>query len=158
MAEVVFLDTSILLNVLDVPGKNGERTHVVPAFQKLVRTGATLVLPVAAVVEVGNHIAQLPGDERRDRAVHFVDFLRMAVDARPPWVVSGASWDAAFLRALVDGSGTARPDLVTCATAKLGSGDASILLELELFRARTTVPSATPIRLWTLDQQLDAHG
>ena len=53
MAEVVSLDSSVLLNVLDVPGKNGERGKVVTKFNQLRRAGATLVIPIAAVIGVG---------------------------------------------------------------------------------------------------------
>lgn len=68
MAEVVFVDSSVLLNLLDVPGKNSDRGGVTAEFKAHAASGVTLIIPMAAVVEVGNHIAQLPGHDRRDRA------------------------------------------------------------------------------------------
>lgn len=150
VAEVVFLDTSVLLNVLDVPDKNSDRDEVRAEFRQLVHEHATLVIPIAAVVEVGNHLAQLHGPERRDRTERFVGFLRAAVENKSPWVVSGASWDEAFLAGLLDGDDH-RPGLVDLTTWGVGSGDVSILLELQRYRARTDLPSALPVRLWTLD-------
>lgn len=157
MRRIVFLDTSVLTNVLDVPGKNGERDVVVPRFRELAKDGSTLIIPIAAVIEVGNHIAQLPGDARRDRSHRFESFLRQSLDGKPPWVVSGAIWDIEFLRELVEGH-PRRPSMVTLCTAQVGTGDGSILLEVERFRQRSDVPSAIPIELWSLDGGLAAHG
>lgn len=157
MAEVVFLDTSVLLNVLDVPRKNSDRDQVRAEFARLGVEGATLIIPIAAVVEVGNHLAQLPGHERRDRSRTFATFLRASVDGAAPWVVSGASWDDSFLRALLDGDQT-RPSLEELCASGGGSGDSSILLELQRYRARTDLPSSLPIRLWTLDRSLRSYA
>lgn len=157
VAEVVFVDTNVLLNVLDVPDKNSDRDEVTAEFRQLVHDHATLVIPIAAVVEVGNHLAQLRGYERRDRTKRFVNFLRAAIAATSPWVISGASWDEAFLTGLLDGDDL-RPGLLDLTTAGGGSGDASILLELQRYRARTDLPSALPVRLWTLDAGLAAYA
>jgi hypothetical protein len=158
MAEVVFVDTSVLLNLLDVPGKNSERVALAAEFKALVSAGAALVIPVAAVVEVGNRIAQLSsGGHRRDRAQRFAAFLRPPPDGRAPWVVSGASWDETLLGRLVDGHDPA-PGLVDLCTDKVSSGDASILHELYRYRERTDLPSATPVPLWTVDALLDGYA
>ena len=148
----------MLLNVLDVPRKNGERTAVLPRFRKLATSGvALMVIPMAAVIEVGNHIAQLPGSERRDRAVRFADFLRQSLSGTPPWVVSDATWDAGFLDELVQGHAH-RPGLVDLCSGGVGTGDGSILLELERYRKRSDVPSGLPVELWSLDEGLRAYG
>ncbi len=157
MRRIVFVDTSVLTNVLDVPGKNGERDVVLPLFREMAQDGSTLIIPIAAIIEVGNHIAQLPGDDRRDRASRFEGFLRRSLDGKPPWVVSGASWDSAFLRELVDGH-PRRPGMVALCTSRVGTGDGSILLEVERYRQRSDVPSAVPIELWSLDQGLSTYG
>ncbi len=153
---MVFLDTSVLLNVLDVPGKNSHRAQITSEFKRLVSGGATLVIPIAAVIEVGNHLAQLSGHERRDRALRFSEFLQRSLEGRAPWVVSGAGWDAAFLGGLLQGDDM-RPGLVDLCTGGVGSGDASILLELSRYRSRSDLPSALPVRLWTLDEGLGAY-
>lgn len=157
VGEVVFVDTSVLLNVLDVPGKNSDRGTVTLRFKDLVASRATLVIPIAVVVEVRNHLAQLRGHERRDRTQRFIEFLRAAVVSTSPWVVSGASWDGGFLTALLDGDDQ-RPGLLDLAIAGLGSGDASILLELHRYRSRTDLSSALPVWLWTLDEDLAAYA
>lgn len=159
MQSVVFLDTSVLLNVLDVPNKNGERAAVVPRFKELARSrGSLMVIPMAAVIEVGNHIAQLDdGRVRRERMERFADFLRSSLSGTPPWVVSGATWDGPFLADLVEGH-EQRPGIVDLSSTGVGAGDGSILLELERYRQRSDVPTKLPVELWSLDQGLQAYG
>lgn len=155
MRDVVFLDSSVLFSLLDVPGKNGERTAVVAEFKRLKDNGTTFVFPVTAVIETGNAIAQLAdGHARRTCMDRFVEWLRRSLTATVPMAVSGVSWDVEFLAALLDGSGPRLP-LVEFAMMGVGSGDASLLMEMD--RYRTKVPGATPVRLWTLDVLLSSH-
>lgn len=158
MADVVFVDTSILLNLLDVPGKSSDKDTVVDEFRSLVAAQATLIIPIAAVVEVGNHIAQLAnGRYRKDRAERFQTFLRASLDGQLPWVVSGASWDEPFLEGLLAGEHPV-PGLSELAQQGVGSGDASILQELNRYRSRSDLPTGLPVRLWTLDTSLAAYA
>ena len=158
MATVVFVDTSVLLNVLDVPGKNSDRTTVIAEFKALVAASTTLDIPVAAVIEVGNHIAQLPsGADRRSRAAQFSLFLSRSLTGEAPWVVSGIPWDSPFLHRIVGGH-EVLPTLVDFCTAQVGGGDASILHELSSYRQRADLPSALPVRLWTLDAGLASYA
>ncbi len=85
----------------------------------------------------------------------FVNWLRGALTLTAPLAVSGVSWDPDFLTALINGSNTRMP-LVDFAMMGIGSGDASLLMEMD--RYRTKVPSATPVRLWSLDELLSAHA
>ena len=70
MPPIIIVDTSVLLNVLDVPGFNQDRNAVLDEFGELVDAGASLLLPMGAVFETGNHIADVrDGRQRRSRAV-----------------------------------------------------------------------------------------
>lgn len=156
MAGVVFLDTSVLLNLLEVPHNNSDHMEIRDEFRRLAAEATTFVVPVTAVVETGNAIAQLPGgNERRMCMTRFVDWLRTALATTAPLAVSGVAWDESFLTALLDGGG-ARMSLVDFATSGVGSGDAGLLLEVERYRSK--VPSATPITVWTLDEVLNAYA
>ena len=57
MSDVVIVDTSVLLNLLNVPQHNDHRDLEVQQFKQFVQTGASLLLPIAVVFEAGNHIA-----------------------------------------------------------------------------------------------------
>lgn len=155
VSEVVFVDSSILYNLLDIPHKNSHRVEVLEEFARLQQSHATLIFPVTAVVETGNTIGRLDGAACRDRAEKFAALLRHALDGTVPWAVSGVSWGVEFLRLLLDG-GAHGMGLVDFATVGIGGGDASILLEIEQYRRR--IPGATPVRLWTRDVQLAAYS
>jgi hypothetical protein len=64
--RVEFIDSSILCNLLDIPGKNESHTTVLEEFRARALRGTTFVIPVAAVIETGNHIEQVnEGGHRR---------------------------------------------------------------------------------------------
>ena len=86
VGRIVLVDTTVFLNVLDVPGRNVERDAVLEAFGSFIEEGASLLLPVVAVVETGNHIARLPnGGERRSSAQAFVQTVEQALKGQAPW-------------------------------------------------------------------------
>ncbi len=155
MGGVVFLDTSVLLNLLDVPHNNDDRAEVTERLRRLRADRTTFVVPVTAVIETGNAITRLSdGNERRRCTTRLAEWLRAALTTTAPLAVSGVAWDEAFLTALLDGGGGCLP-LVDFATRGVGSGDAGLLLEVQRYRAK--VPSATPIEVWTLDEALRAY-
>lgn len=77
MREVVFIDTSILVNLLDIQGRNADRREVVAEFLAGQAKQTTFVLPVTTIIETGNHIAHVhgPGDARRACAARLVAAL-----------------------------------------------------------------------------------
>lgn len=70
MRKVVIIDTSILCVYLQVPnyttcGPDSDRwdfTRVDAKIQEEIKNESTLVLPLATIIETGNHISQSPGD------------------------------------------------------------------------------------------------
>lgn len=80
------VDTVILLNVLDVPGRNQDRDQVMREFEERIRRGDTLLLPFGAILETGNHIARLSnGNQRREHARRFCEQIRLAINGEAPW-------------------------------------------------------------------------
>lgn len=83
MRTVAIVDTSILCNVLDIPHMNGERNRVLQELGELLENETNLLLPMAAVYETGNHIAQIKdGNRRRRYAGDFVDEVKKAIALR----------------------------------------------------------------------------
>ncbi len=151
---VWFVDTSIFLNLLDVPGFSQDRERVVDDFRAKQKSGS-LILPVAAVIETGNHVAQLKnGLARREAARKFGDALLLVSDGRAPWELNSSKWDDDFLHRLVSGGMTGLT-LVEHAIRGVGCGDLSILVEREIYRERTGL---SDVRIWTLDAKLAAHS
>jgi len=157
MSDVIFIDTSILLCIINVPGKSDGRDEVVAEFSRLIEEGALLILPMASIIETGNHIAQLSnGYHRRERASVLQKFILDSVDATPPWVVGETKWDGDLLRALAEGiPGTALGSLSELAsTWEVGAGDATIVHEALRYKQQTHVPSGQAVRVWSLDSGL----
>lgn len=154
--QVVFIDTSVLCALLDIPHMAQRRPEVLTEFKALREAGHTLVLPITTVIETGNHIAQLKdGTARRTCAERFAAMLQLVLDGQAPWRLHEVTWGQELLHALVHGREGVRPPLVELACRRVGSGDAAILVECEMFRADR---QAVAVRVWTHDAGLAAHG
>ena len=147
MSNVVIVDTSALLNVLDVPSFNQEREKVLAQFATLVDTDANLLLPLATIFETGDHIADIRnGAHRRQYAEIFRDRIREALRGEAPWVPIRfpdhrqlASWLGCF------------PDR---AMRGLDLSDLSIIKAWETECARH---KNRRVRIWALDGQLQSY-
>lgn len=145
MSAIVIVDTSILLNILDVPGRNESRAEVLDQLGALIEAGDHLFIPMAAIVEVGNHIAQLGnGAQRRSTAERFVSEVRKALADEAPWKpinfpsnLEVLSWLEAFPDAAMQG---------------LGMGDLSIKKEWETLCAKYRM---SRVWVWALDGDLE---
>lgn len=155
MREVRFVDTSVLCDLLDVPGKNQRRDAVQAELRELLAAGVQLVLPIAAIIETGNHIAQLgDGAARRRCAERFVALLKATAAGRLPWVLHAVAWNDTMLHMLSDGTPLTGPFVELAAAGMLGTGDLSILVERDMYAGRTV---GTHVRLWTHDRRLAAY-
>lgn len=145
MSAIVIVDTSVLLNILDVPGRNERRTEVLAELGELIESGDHLFIPMAAIVEVGNHIAQLGnGAQRRAAAERFVAEVKKALADEAPWKPINFPSNQDVLVWL-----DAFPD---AATHGLGMGDLSIKKEWEDLCAKYRM---SRVRVWTLDGDLE---
>jgi hypothetical protein len=155
MTTVTMIDTSVLCELLQVPGKCN------PAMASDVRTeldrrwqeGERFVIPVTAVIETGNHIAQSDGN-RYETAGRLVRLLRGAVAEDGPWRVLQTQLGGEFLLALCDGDSTGE-SLETLAAAKVGSGDVAILVERDQLLSGSALGA---VQVWTLDEGLKARA
>lgn len=90
--KVLILDTSVLCCWLKVPGKDtAGPQHDLWDYSRIKilldderQQGSFFVLPLATLIETGNHIAQAPSNRYRC-ANRLADHLRDAVDGNTPW-------------------------------------------------------------------------
>lgn len=144
MSAIVIVDTSVLLNILDVPGRNESRPAVLVELEKLIDTEHHLFIPMAAIVEVGNHIARLGnGAQRRSVAERFVAEVKKALANEAPWRPINFPSNHEVLGWL-----DAFPD---AAMQGLGMGDLSIKQEWLDLCAKYRM---SRVRVWTLDGDL----
>ena len=147
MPRIVIVNTTVLLNVLDVPGKNQNRNAVLDRFETLVDAGANLLLPMGAVFEPGNHIAQLPnGQQRRQYAEVLRDEVRRALEGQAPWTPLQLP-DAEQLADWLEGF----PD-----SALRGAG----MVDLSIIKAWERTYAQHPahrVEIWSLDRHLTGY-
>jgi len=147
MSAVILVDTSIFLNILDIPGKNQDRLSTLDKFMAMIDLGDSLLLPMAAIIETGRHIAHLgDGGLRRRCAELYVDQVRQALNGSAPWQPTSfpkketiLSWLGAF------------PDN---AMRGLSLTDLSIVKEWE--KACDMHPNRN-VRIWSLDEHLGGY-
>lgn len=152
---VRFVDTSVLCNLVDVPGRNQRRDEVQAEFKRLVAEGRTrFVIPVTSIIETGNHIANATGD-RRSAAKRLEQFLESAATGDLPWQLHAVNWDADFLAALRRGGGTGIPLVDHLGNGTMGTGDLAILCERDAFRQRTHFLA---VEIWTLEAVMAAYS
>ncbi len=86
MSSICLIDTSIFLEILNVPNYNQHRASVLEDFQTYAQSGCTFLLPMATILETGNHIAQNgDGTMRRITALRFVKAVKEAFTGEAPW-------------------------------------------------------------------------
>jgi hypothetical protein len=86
MSSICPIDTSVLLNFLNVPNRNEHRKLVLKDFQTYAESGCIFLLPMATIIETGNHIAQNgDGTKRRETAIRFVDIVKATFRGEAPW-------------------------------------------------------------------------
>ena len=125
--KVLILDTSVLCCLLDVAGKEtcgpAEDKWDKDRIEELLnqeRT-ATIVLPLASIIETGNHIAQAAA-RRYETALAFCEKLRAVSNATIPWAAFSEQADLWTSESLLR-IATEWPNL---ANTGLSMGDATI--------------------------------
>jgi len=148
MSAIYIVDTSVLLNILDVPGRNQDRETVFAEFKGRIQAGDRFQLPIAAIIETGNHIASISnGAHRRRYAEKFCDMAVGAIEEQAPWVVTptpGVREIRKWLEKFPDH-----------AMRELGIADTSIIHAWEAACRRN---QDMRVAIWSLDQNLAAYN
>lgn len=128
--RVLILDTSVLCCWLQIPGKDEsgpledrwDFARINTLLEDEMAQCSTLVLPIATLIETGNHIAQANDNNRFQRATKLAEHLRSSADETSPWAAftdQTSLWEPDQLRRLAD----TWPGLATGGTS---IGDATI--------------------------------
>jgi hypothetical protein len=133
MRKVLLIDTSLLCVWLKVPGKETAGNNkwdfelVNEKILTEIEKGTTLVLPLATVIETGNHIAQAKttnSDSKRITSEEFAKIMIYAADETSPWAAFREQivlWEAEGLKNLAE-------KFPNQAVEKTSMGDASIVV------------------------------
>lgn len=149
------VDTCVLIDLLDIPHEALDHETRRSELEERARLKVELFLPLATVVETGQHVQRIvDGNLRRDRAMRYQEFLRKAVDGTAPWAFSPLTWDALFIQELLRQPTRVESGLVeSLATRHLEMGDLTILAELRQMRRNVVHVS---FGVWTRDEALRA--
>lgn len=128
-------------------GDHWNRARVETLIEEETESRSTFVLPLATIVETGNHIAQAP-DRRYDTATELMTLLKRTLDEEEPWAAFSHQadlWGQRNLESLV----TSWP---TLAASGLSLGDATIKNVAEFYAS-----TGFEVMIATGDQGLKAY-
>jgi hypothetical protein len=144
--RIHFIDTSILTNILDIPFRNQDREIVLREYQKLQEVNDTFILPLATIIETGNHIAQIDdGNLRRIKGNEFSGMLRKIANDESPWKFFEDEVTREEIAVIAD----RLPESIIYGS---GVGDLSIITAYEKYKNNT--PAIGSIRIWSMDGHL----
>ena len=79
--NVRFIDTSVMTNILEMPGRCSDAQKIKEEFNFAMKQEEVLILPIATIIETGNHIAHIAdGNIRRNVAAKFGQCLRKTAE------------------------------------------------------------------------------
>jgi hypothetical protein len=149
--SIGLVDTSVFCEIVPVPGRTQHQKRILAEFKDHIRHGVTLLLPIATILETGNHIAHIrDGRQRRITAERFVKLVQQAlgnVEGPAPWTVPQPLLAPEDLRRYLDKF----PD---CAMQGISLGDLSIIEEYE---RQCRLHQARRVFIWSLDHHLAAY-
>ncbi len=156
MKRVELVDSSILINVVDVPHEANHREEVIRRLDEKASAGIDLILPIAAVVETSQHVQRISnGDARRKCAITLRDRVMDTIAGQLPWTFSPVAWDETFVSGFFDQREPVPTFVDAMTTQGLEAGDLLIIAEWRLVRA--SLPRETHVvDVWTIDQALGA--
>jgi len=145
--SICLIDTTVFCNVVPVPGLDQDREDVCAQLRAHVQDGVTLLLPVAAIVETGNHVARnRDGNVRRATAVKFVRMVKQAIEGETPFTPTPFLEPAGLLQWL--------DEFPQFAMEGMGLGDLSIVKEWE---AQCRRFPGRRVFIWSLDRHLASY-
>lgn len=156
MSSICLIDTSILLNILDVPNRNNEREEIFKKFEEYALLDCSFIIPMVVVIETGNHIAQNgDGNTRRKVAERFIATLEKTFTGEAPFRI--ADWDTQekIREWLFEFPEHAKRNKSATRTGEGTSfGDLSIIKDFEKTCSKF---SMSEIFIWSLDEDLQSY-
>lgn len=145
---VCIIDTTIVVELLGVPGLSGDHDACVTAFEERVEAKETFLLPLPVLFETGNHVAQIPdGNRRREWGERFLAFAKPALAGETPFVATPSPSIQEVALWL--------EDFADYAMREVGLVDRALI---DLFeRQKAMMRGSRDVYIWSLDHALLAY-
>lgn len=151
MSTVHFIDTTVMSALLNIPHFNdkGRYEAAKEEHELLKENGDVFVLPMAVLVETGNHIAHIPdGRMRHEIADKFVALVSGAIKSENNWNI--------IPEIPIDVLETILSKFPDQATAATGFGDVSIVEQFnEYWEKKQPIGE---MRIWSFDAHLQGYS
>ncbi|NEQ72580.1 MAG: hypothetical protein F6K23_05550 [Okeania sp. SIO2C9] len=155
MKKVLIIDTSILCVYLGIPGKETcgsednkwDKVKVYEILEKEEKAKTIFVLPLATIIETGNHIAQA-NSKRYEIAKELGNLMKLTADNQTPWaafIEQSKLWDTENLKDLAD-------EFPNFASQGLALGDATIKRIVDYY-----FESGADVEIFTGDKSLKSY-
>jgi hypothetical protein len=155
MSSVCLIDTTVFLILLNVPNCTNckqDSESVLKNYQTYVELEFTLLLPMATIIETGNHIAQNGnGDIRRKIAINFVENVKATFNGDKPWDPSQFPQIKDILLWIDQFPDLAGKNKKSKKMEGTSFGDLSIIQE---FHRACKIHSMREVFIWSLDSDL----
>ncbi|MBK1692420.1 hypothetical protein [Ectothiorhodospira mobilis] len=147
MSAICLVDTSVFVEILKVPGMYSLHIDIVEELEARVTREESMFLPMATILETGNHIGkQGDGRERRACAQRFVQQVEMALKGQSPFKPINFL-EAEHLQAWLS-------EFPDHASRGSGLGDLSIIHDWQRLCDQNPQRRVT---IWSLDQHLAGY-
>lgn len=144
MTDIVIIDTSVLLNLLDIEGRNQNRDASISELRQLANHSAEFLIPLATVFETSNHIKRANNGRRREWAERLRDAVTRTVDGSKFWIGTIQFPDPNEFMEWIH-------DYPNCAAHRKDLNDLSIIKEWD--KICKICPNQR-VRIWSLDCHL----
>jgi len=145
--SICLLDTSILCELLEIPDRCQNPEEISTEFAAKREGDETLLLPMSAIIETGNHIGHLRnGGRRRTLAEIFIRLVQQAIRGESPFTSTPFFETEALLAWLDD-----FPDWVN-----QSSGLADLTIKKE-FDRQCQLNRMRRVYIWSLDRYLSSY-
>lgn len=155
VSSICLIDTSVFLNLLDVPNRNTSKDKVLKDFETYAKADCIFLLPMATILETGNHISQNgDGNIRRVVAQRFVQFVKSTFANEAPWrLIEFPSTQeiSLWLEQFPNLAGKSKAPNKSEGTS---FGDLSIIQDFEKTCKKN---SMSEVFIWSLDHDLEAY-
>lgn len=147
MSAICLIDTSIFLEILNIPNKVTQNSKIIDLLEEKIKANESLFLPMATILETGNHIAQNgDGNLRRQCANQFIIQVEKALKGESPFKPISFLKSEELQQWL-----TQFPDY---AMQGVGLGDLSIIHDFNRFCQQN---KGRRVYIWSLDKHLQNY-